>query len=287
DFGQDNAITLTATFDKAMKVGKQRGLAINKVEFKDGINTLGTIATATQNADGKWVATLNVNTKDWTAGTHKLTAEYAGNLELGGSTTNEVTVIVNEVYAVYDGSSKKFCAATAESPKVPTTTEITDKKTINHLYIMGGSIPKGLMGDWQNPCLNLKTVICADTVTTIGTNAFQKCKGLTSVAMPNVTTIGNYAFSGCTSLTSVEMPAVITININAFYGCTSLASVAMPSATSIGDRAFNGCIALTSAQLPKVTTIGGQAFRSCTGLASVEMSSATKIDGFAFSSCTG
>ncbi|MEG0825813.1 MAG: Ig-like domain-containing protein, partial [Oscillospiraceae bacterium] len=145
NLGQDNAITLTATFDKATNVGKQRALTTNKVEFKDGTNTLGA-ATDAQNVNDKWVATLITNTKDWAGGAHKLTAEYAGNEELGGSTTNEVTVTVNEVYAVYDGSSKKFCAATAESPKVPTTTEITDKKTINHLYIMGGSIPKGLMG---------------------------------------------------------------------------------------------------------------------------------------------
>ncbi|MEG0944854.1 MAG: YDG domain-containing protein, partial [Angelakisella sp.] len=96
DFGQDNAITLTATFDKVAKVGKQRTLAINQVEFKDGVNTLGAIATATKNADGKWVATLNVNTKGWAVGAHKLTATFAGNHELGGSTTNEVTVTINK-----------------------------------------------------------------------------------------------------------------------------------------------------------------------------------------------
>ncbi|MEG0944804.1 MAG: hypothetical protein RSF86_14345, partial [Angelakisella sp.] len=67
------------------------------MEFKDGVNTLGTIATATKNADGKWVATLDVNTKDWAVGPHKLTATFAGNHELlGASTTNEVTVTINQ-----------------------------------------------------------------------------------------------------------------------------------------------------------------------------------------------
>ncbi|MEG0944810.1 MAG: YDG domain-containing protein, partial [Angelakisella sp.] len=89
NLGQDNAITLTATFDKAAKTGKQKALAINEVEFKDGTNTLGTVP-ATQNADGKWVATFAVNTKDWTVGAYKLTATFTGNHELSGITSNEV-----------------------------------------------------------------------------------------------------------------------------------------------------------------------------------------------------
>ncbi|MEG0944802.1 MAG: Ig-like domain repeat protein, partial [Angelakisella sp.] len=93
-FGTDNAITLTATFDKAAKIGKQRALAINEVEFKDGANTLGTV-TATQNTDGKWVATITTNTKDWAPGDHNLTAEYAGNTQLSGATAN-VTVTVSK-----------------------------------------------------------------------------------------------------------------------------------------------------------------------------------------------
>ncbi|MEG0825761.1 MAG: leucine-rich repeat domain-containing protein, partial [Oscillospiraceae bacterium] len=181
-----------------------------------------------------------MNTKDWTAGEHKLTAEYAGNNELGGSTTTEVTVTVNEVYAVYDGS--KFCVATAESPKVPTATEITDKKTINHLYIMGESVPDKLMGEYDNLCLNLKTVTCADTVTTISDFAFANCTGLASVEMPSATTIGKEAFSDCSALASVEMPKVTSIGDSAFWGCTILASLTLGATppTVVTDP-FYGC----------------------------------------------
>ncbi|MEG0944896.1 MAG: leucine-rich repeat domain-containing protein, partial [Angelakisella sp.] len=201
---------------------------------------------------------------DWAAGEHKLTAEYAGNNELGGSsTTNEVTVTVNESYAVYDGS--KFCAATAESPKVPTTTEISDRNTINNLYIMGASVPKNLMGDPNSDDnTNLKTVTCADSVTSIGENAFAYCTILASVDVSKVTTIGNLAFLGCAKLTSVAMPSATTIGVKAFMSCARLKSVAMPKVTTIGDSAFNDCTALASLTLGATPpTVGTDAFYKC------------------------
>ena len=45
------------------------------------------------------------------------------------------------------------------------------------------------------------------SVSSIGYTAFQNCKYLTSVTIPNsVTSIGEYAFSGCSSLTSITQP---------------------------------------------------------------------------------
>ena len=42
-------------------------------------------------------------------------------------------------------------------------------------------------------------------VTSIGTNAFYECYGLTAITMPNsVTNIGSYAFYFCTGLTTVN-----------------------------------------------------------------------------------
>jgi hypothetical protein len=41
-------------------------------------------------------------------------------------------------------------------------------------------------------------------VTTIGSDAFRSCNGLTSVIIPNsVTSIGNYAFRDCNNLNSI------------------------------------------------------------------------------------
>ena len=45
------------------------------------------------------------------------------------------------------------------------------------------------------------------SVTSIGSNAFSNCYGLTSVTIPNsVTSIGNDAFYRCSGLTSVTIP---------------------------------------------------------------------------------
>ena len=57
------------------------------------------------------------------------------------------------------------------------------------------------------------------TVTSIGDGAFNECKKITSVVIPNsVTSIGNNAFFNCTELTSITIPnSVTSIGENAFF----------------------------------------------------------------------
>ena len=87
------------------------------------------------------------------------------------------------------------------------------------------------------------------SVTSIGQLAFNNCRGLTSVTIPNsVTSIATRAFYGCSGLTSVTIPnSVTSIGIFAFAECSGLTSVTIPnSVTSIGDGAFSQCSGLTS-----------------------------------------
>lgn len=78
-------------------------------------------------------------------------------------------------------------------------------------------------------------------VTSIGSNAFQDCKALTSVDMPSVTSIGGDAFQSCSSLTSVDMPLVTSISVWAFRD-SPIINLSLPATlTSIG----NGCFTKT------------------------------------------
>ena len=102
------------------------------------------------------------------------------------------------------------------------------------------------------------------TVTSIEYSAFQDCKNLISVMIPNtVTYIDERAFSGCVNLTSVIIPNSVTKIYNeVFMNCKSLTSISIPEGvTHIGEVAFYGCKSLTSITIPNsVTSIGENAF---------------------------
>lgn len=81
-------------------------------------------------------------------------------------------------------------------------------------------------------------------VTSIGRGAFQSCKSLTSVTLPNsVTSIGDSSFSWCTNLSSINLPKELSnFQSCAFYNCTALKSIAFLSTNlSIKNDAFSGC----------------------------------------------
>ena len=141
-------------------------------------------------------------------------------------------------------------------------------------------------------CKGLTSVTISNSVTSIGGSAFQGCTGLTSITIPNsVTSIGNFAFQGCTGLTNITIPdSVMSIGAYAFSFCTELTSVTIGnSVTIIGNSSFVDCTGLTSVTIPdSVTSIGEQAFKGCTGLTSVTIGNGvTSIGDRAFVGCTG
>ncbi len=127
-------------------------------------------------------------------------------------------------------------------------------------------------------------------VTGIGDYAFEYCRSLTSITIPDgVTSISYAAFYNCTSLTSITISdGVTSIGKYAFYKCTSLTSITIPdSVTSMGEYAFSECTSLTSITIPdSVTYMGEYAFCRCTSLTSITIpDGVTSISYAAFYNC--
>ena len=140
-------------------------------------------------------------------------------------------------------------------------------------------------------CRGLTSVAIPNSVTSIGDWAFCGCDGLTSVTIPNsVISIGEFAFCGCSGLIFVNIPNSVTcIEYHAFKGCSGLISVTIPdSVISIGEFAFTACLGLTFVNIPNsVTSIAEGAFYLCSGLTSVTIgNSVTSIGEHAFDGCT-
>jgi len=132
--------------------------------------------------------------------------------------------------------------------------------------------------------------LSGDTLTVIPDRAFEGCKILVGITIPNsVKSIGNYAFNGCSGLTSIIIPNNVTsIGESAFSG-SGLTSIIIPNnITSIEFGTFISCINLTSVIIPNsVTSIKNCAFQDCTSLSSVTIPSSVKSIGAAtFEDCT-
>ena len=99
--------------------------------------------------------------------------------------------------------------------------------------------------------LTIPATIEGKTVTSIGPNALEFCRSLTSVTFgenSQLTSIGQYAFKYCKSLTSIVIPdSVTSIGEYAFHECTGLASVTIGNGvTGVGHQAFRFCSSLTA-----------------------------------------
>ena len=132
--------------------------------------------------------------------------------------------------------------------------EKNEKKLVCYPYAFTASgyvVPQDtlVIGDHAfDTCKSLTTVTIPDSVNSIGNAAFIYCESLSEIALSSSpTSIGHDAFFSCESLTRITIPdGVDSIGSSAFYGCVSLTEATVPaSVTSIGDGAFNGCPSLT------------------------------------------
>ena len=144
---------------------------------------------------------------------------------------------------------------------------------------------------------DIQSVVIESGVTSVGSYAFNRCKGLTSVSIPDsVTEVGEYAFHGCAGLTDVifggtqEQWSAVSIGAsNAPLTDAAIRFGVIPDCvlpaflTEIGEEAFSGA-AFRYVKLPETTTVIGRlAFAECPNLRYIYIPAATTdIDRYAF-----
>ena len=207
----------------------------------------------------------------WTNNNTELAVSYRGSY--GSDYSNEYSgnvIIPSSV--VYNGNTYSVTSIGNETFFNCSLTSVTIPNSVTSI---GSSAFEG--------CSGLTSVTIPNSVTSIGRDAFDWCSGLTSVSIPNsVTSIGETAFRRCSGLTSIVVEtgnakydsrdncnAIIETSSNALIaGCKN--TVIPNSVTSIGYEAFFGCSGLTSVTIPNsVTSIGNLAFSGCSGLTSI------------------
>lgn len=134
-------------------------------------------------------------------------------------------------------------------------------------------------------------VMIPNTVTSIGSSAFQDAKRLTSVHIPNsVISIGDWAFYGCSALVEIEIPDSVTgIGNGILENCTALKKAVVGNGTSvISYRMFMGCCDLIEIIIgDNVKEIENRAFVECTSLKSIMIpEGVVHIKTAAFYGCT-
>jgi len=100
------------------------------------------------------------------------------------------------------------------------------------------------------------TYAITNSVTSIGSAAFQACAGLAKVTIPNsVTNIGDFAFAACAGLAKITIPnSVASLGGDAFAACTNLTGIYFQGdAPGVGSDVFSADNQATVYCLPGTT----------------------------------
>ena len=243
---------------------------------------------------------------DFAPGTYmKMVVGYGGSIKILDNDHLDEAVPAG-TYTIADGTDcydhigdNTFRAKTDEG--VTVRYQITDEeaKTCRPFHIL--EIGEHGVGVYSSQATSTSTtgtltildIVNGYTVTEIGPRAFEHCKLLTAITLPEtLKTIADYSFTDCAGITTIRIPeSVNSIGYSAFSGCTGLTSYTWPSSASVatGSGVFSNCTSLTSVTLPVGLGAGSTGmFGGCIGLTDITFPEAVHaIPAYTFSGCTG
>lgn len=105
-------------------------------------------------------------------------------------------------------------------------------------------------------CKTLKSITIPNSVTQLGESVFMYCENLSNVNLPNnLKNIPDSTFTNCTNLTQITIPNSVTEIGGGAFSDTSIIEIVIPSSvTKIGYGAFANCVKLTTITIPSSVT---------------------------------
>lgn len=121
---------------------------------------------------------------------------------------------------------------------------------------------------------DITSVTIPETVTSIGTSAFNR-SGIGSIVIPSgLNNIPSSAFQNCSNLKTLTLKGAARLGMRAFMGCTNLTTVILDGGilAELSEDSFGNCSSLTGLTLHFPTILNSihqDALRGCTGMKTI------------------
>ena len=165
---------------------------------------------------------------------------------------------------------------------------VDDWRNVYEYEIVNGGVTILKYIAFDEEVITVPETIEGYSVIEIGEGAFDKCKAMKRIQLPNtITRIGRNAFSSCT-FERIELPAnLVEIGSLAFSSCMVKELTIPDGVTSIGNFAFSFCENMSKVLLPKnLKIVERGAFTKCEALRCIDIPEGVEeISGMAFAFC--
>jgi hypothetical protein len=185
--------------------------------------------------------------------------------------TSLISVVLPSSITSFGQDAFENCSGLKEINIPPSVTSIESYAFYFCSRLLNVNIPAGVKNIGRNAFLGLSCPISvsSDNLNYSGSDGILFNKAQTELIQCNFSKTGEYsiptsvvsigmnAFDGCKGLTSVTIPSSVnSIGYVAFQSCSGLTSVTIPSSvTSIGSWAFESCSGLTSITSLRITPV--------------------------------